>query len=85
MIFVLFNKNEWLSNPKGISIANLPTYYGKISYSIKRHAKKIIVTLKGSINSSCKRMILKSPVHQRINKILIDRKVSSDFDTDNHI
>ncbi|HCY75835.1 MAG TPA: hypothetical protein DHV28_07920 [Ignavibacteriales bacterium] len=40
---------RWIDTPDGISIENLPTYYGEISYSIKKENDKYIFSIYGDI------------------------------------
>lgn len=72
-------KSEWLNFPKGISADNLPTYYGTLSYYIKKTGKEVRVGIKVNLDLACKRIILKSPLKQKISSILIDGKESHSF------
>jgi hypothetical protein len=38
---------DWIDSPDGMSIENLPTYYGEISYSIKKENEKYIFSIYG--------------------------------------
>ena len=38
---------DWIDSPEGMSIENLPTYYGNISYSIKKIEKKYSISIYG--------------------------------------
>jgi len=40
---------DWIDSPIGMSIENLPTYYGEISYSIKKENEKYIFLIYGDI------------------------------------
>lgn len=40
---------DWIDAPKGMSIKNLPTYYGEISYSITKEANKYTVDISGDL------------------------------------
>jgi len=42
-------KQEWIDNPQGISIQNLPTYYGNLSYSITKDNDHYIFKIVGNI------------------------------------
>jgi hypothetical protein len=41
---------DWIDSPNGMSIENLPTYYGEISYSIKKENKKYIFKINGDVS-----------------------------------
>ncbi len=40
---------DWIDSPGGMSIENLPTYYGEISYSIKKHDDKYVFSIFGEV------------------------------------
>lgn len=39
---------DWIDSPAGMSVENLPTYYGEISYSIKKDKGKYLFSISGS-------------------------------------
>jgi hypothetical protein len=41
---------DWIDAPEGMSVSNLPTYYGEISYSVKKVANKYTVTISGNLD-----------------------------------
>ncbi len=40
---------DWIDSPTGMSIENLPTYFGDISYSVKKIDNKYVFTIYGNI------------------------------------
>ena len=52
--------SDWINSPKGISINNLPTYYGNLSYSIVRDKSNYNVSVTGSCNIPSKKLIIKN-------------------------
>jgi hypothetical protein len=40
---------DWIDSPPGMSIENLPTYFGEISYSIKKNNEKYIFSIYGDV------------------------------------
>jgi hypothetical protein len=40
---------DWIDSPEGMSVENLPTYYGEISYSVKKVDKKYIFSISGAV------------------------------------
>ena len=38
---------DWIDTPLGMSVENLPTYYGEISYSIKKDNNKYLFSITG--------------------------------------
>jgi hypothetical protein len=41
---------DWIDSPNGMSVENLPTYYGEISYSIKKDNEKYTFSIYGDID-----------------------------------
>ena len=41
---------DWIDNPEGMSVEHLPTYYGEISYSIKKDDNKYEFKIWGDLN-----------------------------------
>ena len=40
---------DWIDSPTGMSVENLPTYYGEISYSIKKDNNKYLFSIYGKV------------------------------------
>lgn len=40
---------DWIDSPEGMSIENLPTYFGEVSYSIKKENEKYTFTITGDL------------------------------------
>ncbi len=40
---------DWIDSPAGMSVENLPTYYGQISYSIKKESDNYHFSIKGDL------------------------------------
>ncbi len=40
---------EWIDTPEGMSVENLPTYYGEVSYSIKKNGDIYHLTISGDL------------------------------------
>lgn len=40
---------DWIDAPEGMSVKNLPTYYGEISYSIKKDNNKYLFDISGDL------------------------------------
>ena len=38
---------DWIDSPNGMSVENLPTYYGELSYSIKKDGEKYLFSISG--------------------------------------
>jgi len=40
---------DWIDSPEGMSVENLPTYYGEISYTIKKDNNKYVFSIFGDV------------------------------------
>jgi hypothetical protein len=40
---------DWIDSPDGMSVENLPTYYGEISYTIKKDEDKYHFSISGNV------------------------------------
>jgi hypothetical protein len=38
---------DWIDAPEGMSVENLPTYYGEISYSVKKDGCMYVISITG--------------------------------------
>jgi hypothetical protein len=41
---------DWIDSSEGMSVSNLPTYYGEVSYSIKKDGDKYLFSISGDLN-----------------------------------
>ncbi len=41
---------DWIDSPDGMSVGNLPTYYGEISYSIKKNNDRYLFSITGDLD-----------------------------------
>ena len=41
---------DWIDSPDGMSVENLPTYYGEVSYSIKKENNRYLFTVTGDLD-----------------------------------
>ena len=41
---------DWIDSPDGMSVENLPTYYGEVSYSIKKDDDRYLFSISGDLN-----------------------------------
>lgn len=41
---------DWIDSPDGMSVENMPTYYGEVSYSIKKESGRYLFTVSGDLN-----------------------------------
>ncbi len=51
---------DWIDAPEGMSVGNLPTYYGEISYSIKKESDKYRFSIQGDLKLPANGMKIKN-------------------------
>ena len=71
---------DWIDAPQGMSIENLPTYYGDISYSITKDQNKYHFSISGSVNLPDNGIMIKNLNGSKLpSKVTINGKESKDF------
>ena len=71
---------DWIDSPEGMSIENLPTYYGELSYSIKKNENSYKINLFGSTKIPSGGIVIKNfNGKQTPKKVLVNGKESADF------
>jgi hypothetical protein len=75
---------DWIESPGGMSIENLPTYYGELSYSIKKNNNEYEINLYGDITLPEGGIILKNLVSgKHPATVFVNGKESKEFDNVN--
>ncbi|MEW5694106.1 MAG: discoidin domain-containing protein, partial [Candidatus Hydrogenedentota bacterium] len=70
---------EWLERKEGVSVKNMPTYFGKISYSVTKEDEKLKIIITGDAKPD-KGFVLKSPfLKKKINKVKINNREWKNF------
>jgi hypothetical protein len=76
-------KQEWIDEPGGISIENLPIYYGELSYSIQKQENMYAVNVYGNIELPPGNIVLKNFNSSKLlQKVFINGKESKSFTED---
>lgn len=71
---------DWIDSHEGMSVENLPTYYGELSYSIKKTDNIYKINLFGSAKIPSGGIVIKNFNGKHIpNKVLVNGKESTDF------
>ncbi|MBI3193566.1 MAG: coagulation factor 5/8 type domain-containing protein, partial [Ignavibacteriae bacterium] len=63
---------NWIDGVEGFSVSDLPTYYGKLSYSMKKERERVVVDISGGVKSPTGNIVLKSPINRPIRKAFIN-------------
>lgn len=71
---------DWIDAPQGMSVENLPTYYGEISYSIKKENDKYLFSISGRAELPSNGIKIKNFNGSELpRKVMINGRESKDF------
>lgn len=71
--------DSWVIDPGGVQVTNLPTYYGKVSYTIKKDGRKVVVDVSGNVSLPTGKIILKSPLSAKVTSMKVDGQAVKSF------
>ncbi len=75
---------DWIDSPNGMSVENLPTYYGELSYSIKKNENKYDIKFYGNISLPPGGLIIKNfPVDKTPFSVTVNGNSIKGFDKNN--
>lgn len=71
--------DSWITDPAGVEVTGMPTYYGNLNYTIKSTADghAVTVTIADGITIPAGGIILKSPLSQPINSVSGDGRLAA--------
>lgn len=72
-------KEEWISSTDGLSVTNLPTYYGDISYSVKKNENLYQIEISGDLHTPVKKIIFKNFLKKTPSKVFTNGILSEDY------
>ncbi len=78
-------KEEWIDSPKGVSISNLPTYYGDVSYSVKKNQNVYQVEISGDIQIHDNKIVFRNFKKVMPSSVYLNGNISNNFDSSNII
>ncbi len=70
---------EWLLSEQGVSVRNLPTYYGKINYTLKKEDNVLKIKIWGDSISPPSSFVFKLPWADKVKEISLDNKKLEGF------
>ncbi|MFN8206073.1 MAG: discoidin domain-containing protein [Bacteroidales bacterium] len=71
---------DWIDAPGGMSVQNLPTYYGEISYSIEKNQNEYVFSITGNVNLPSSGIKIKNFNGSKLPvKITVNGKMIQDF------
>jgi hypothetical protein len=77
---------EWLTEGHAVGVENLPTYYGKISYSLRLEEPNALrLTLKGDLMVPAGGILVKPPLSRPIRQVEVNGRMLRDFDIEGFI
>ena len=65
---------EWLDDPRGIAVKDLPTYYGALNYSMKKTGNHVSIAMEGNLRIPKGGIILKSPLEKPVTSAAVNGK-----------
>jgi len=68
--------DAWLDDSVGVAVQELPTYYGPVSYTMKRQGNTVLVTLDGDVRMPPGKIVLKSPLSKRIRSAKVGKNAA---------
>jgi len=68
--------DAWLDDSVGVAVQELPTYYGPVSYTMKRQGNTVLVTLDGNVRMPPGKIVLKSPLSKRIRSAKVGKNAA---------
>lgn len=71
--------DAWVNDPAGVDVGGLPTYYGTISYTVRKTGRTVTVQMGGDIRIPPGKIVLKSPLSKRIRSVLMNGKKSTSW------
>lgn len=72
---------SWVNDPTGVEVTNFPTWYGNVSYSMKKNSNGVMIQLSGNINLPAGKIIVKSPCAKGITSAAVNGVKSTSFNT----
>ena len=72
---------DWIDAPDGMSVENLPTYYGEISYSIKKESNNYRFSISGDVKLPANGIKISETLTDRNfrSKVTVNGKEIKDF------
>jgi hypothetical protein len=74
---------EWLADGFSVGVRGLPTYYGKITYSLRLEGSDTLrLSLAGDLSIPRGGIVLMPPLHRPIRNVEVNGRASTEFTTD---
>jgi hypothetical protein len=77
--------DAWVNDTSGVRVANLPTHFGTVSYSIKKVGRAVVVRLEGSARVPSGKVFLKSPLSKPITAVKINGRKAKHLASEIHV
>ena len=75
-------KEEWIDSPEGISVSQMPSYYGDVSYTIRKFQNGYEIDLLGELQIPNNKIIFKNFKNDMPAAVQINGKNSFNFNKD---
>ncbi|MFO7685146.1 MAG: discoidin domain-containing protein [Desulfobacterales bacterium] len=74
---------DWLTEPEGVSVTGLPTYYGKLSYTLSRDGPgRLRLVLTGDLAMPPGKIIVKPPLPRPLVQVTVNGARTETFDSE---
>jgi hypothetical protein len=70
---------QWLEDSTGVAVRDLPTKYGKVSYSMKMESGRVVVHLTGTVDMPRGNIVVMSPRTLPVKSVRLNGKASRAF------
>jgi hypothetical protein len=69
--------DAWVNDTSGVQVKGLPTYYGKLDYTIRKSGNAVTVTMGGPVTIPRGHIILKSPLSRPMKSVTVGGRKST--------
>ncbi|SPD75570.1 conserved hypothetical protein [uncultured Desulfobacterium sp.] len=76
-------REDWLSNPDGVTVKGLPTYYGKLNYTLAQEASdRLRLVINGALTLPPGKIVIRPPLPRALQQVEINGKKTGNFDSE---
>jgi hypothetical protein len=72
-------KDDWIDSDEGVVVDKMPTYFGDVSYSVKKFHNGYKVDISGDIQVPMDKIIFRNFNKSTPSRVLVDGEISNNF------
>jgi hypothetical protein len=77
---------DWLTDPEGVSVTGLPTYYGKLNYTLTREGTdRLRLLLTGDLALPPGKIVVKPPLPRPLVQVTVNGAIKETFDSESAV